>query len=85
MQAPCGVEYIDIIAAKPRLGFGALCNRLRVFTFDDGQGIHANLLAKDGQLLHRGRAVCVKGCHQHALAFALLQALGQFRGCCGFP
>ena len=47
---------------------------------DDRQGVDADLRAEDRELLHRRRAAGVERGHQHALALALLQALGELGG-----
>ena len=42
------------------------------------------MCAQDRKLFHRRRAVGVEGGHQHAFAFAFLEAFCEFGGCCGF-
>ena len=80
LQAAGGVEHVDVIAAKAGLRLGALGDGDRVLALDDGQGVDADLRAEDRQLLHRGGAVDVERGHQHALAVALLETLGQLGG-----
>jgi hypothetical protein len=84
MQAPGGVEHIDVIAAEGCLLFGALGDLFGFFAFDDRQGINADLLAENRKLFHRGRAVDVKRGHQHAFAVLFGQAFCQFGGGGGF-
>ncbi len=80
MQAAGGVEHVDVVAAEAGLGLGALGDRDRVFALDDRQGVDADLRAEDGELFHRRGAVGVERGHQHLLALALLQALGELGG-----
>ena len=80
MQAAGGVQHHHVIAAKRGLRLGALRDLHGGLAHHDGQRVDADLLAQDGQLLHRGGAVGVQGRHQHALLLAVLQAQGQFRG-----
>ena len=80
MQAPCGVQHVDVIAAQAGLRLCAPGNRDRVFALDDRQRVDTDLLAEDRQLLHCRRAVGVERGHQHPLALAFLQPLGQLGG-----
>ena len=70
------VEHINIITAHGGLGLGAFGDLDRIFAFDNGQGVNANLHAEDGKLFHGGRAVHVKRRHQHTFAFAVFKSLG---------
>jgi hypothetical protein len=79
-QAPGGVEHVDVVAAEGGLRLGALGDGDGVLALDDGQRVDADLLAEDGELFHGGGAVHVERGHQHALALALLQALGDLGG-----
>ena len=80
MQAAGGVEHHHVVAAERRLLLGALGDGDRVLAGDDRQGVDADLQAEHRELLHRGRAAGVEARHQHALAVAFLEALGEFRG-----
>jgi hypothetical protein len=82
VQAACGVEHIDVIAAEAGLGLGAFGDLHRALALDDRQGIDADLRAENLQLLHCGGAVGIERGHQHALALALLEALGELGGGC---
>ena len=80
VQAAGGVEHHHVVAAEGGLLRGALGDRDGVLAGDDRQGVDADLLAEDGELLHRRRAAGVERGHQHALALALLEALGELGG-----
>ena len=84
VQTACGVEHIDVIAAKACLGFRAFRDRYRVFALYNRQCVDTDLPTQDRQLFHRRGAVCVERCHQHPLAFAFFQPFGQFGRCCRF-
>ena len=51
---------------------------------DDGQGVDADLLAQNSELLHGGRAAGVERGHQDAFSLALGEAFGEFGGGGGF-
>ena len=79
VQPPGGVEHDHVVAAERRLLAGALGDRDRVLPGDDRQRVDADLDAEDGELLHRRRPAGVERGHQHALALALLEPLGELR------
>ena len=80
VQAAGGVEHDDVVAAERRLLLGALRDLHGVLARDDRQRVDADLGAEDGELLHRRRAVGVERGHQHPLALALLEPLGELGG-----
>ena len=84
MQPTCGIQNINIIAAKRGLRFGALGDGHWIFALDDGQGVDPDLDAKNLQLFHRGGAIDIERGHQHPFPVFFTQALGQFRGGGGF-
>ena len=78
-----GVEHDDIVAAQRRLLLRAPGYGDRILARHDRQGVDADLLPQHGKLMHRGRAACIEGGHQHPLALAVLPAerqLGRGRG-----
>ena len=80
MQAAGGVEHVDVVATEARLRLGALGDGDRVLALDDGERVDADLAAEDFELFHGRGAVDVERGHQHALAVAVLEALGELGG-----
>ena len=77
---PAVSSMTHVVAAEGRLLLGALGDRDGVLAGDDRQGVDADLLAEDRELLHRGGAAGVERGHQDALALALLEAAGELGG-----
>ena len=80
MQPAGRVQHVDIVAAQAGLRLGASGDRDRVLALDDGQRVDADLAAEHGELVHRGGAVGVERRHQHLLALALGEPLGELGG-----
>ena len=79
-DAAGSVEHDDVVAAEltgldgaPRDLHGALAG-------DDRQRLDADLLAEDGELLHRGRAARIERGHQDLLLVPIGQAPGDLGG-----
>ena len=80
VQAAGGVEHDDVVAAEGGLLARPFGDGDGVLAGDDGQGVDADLVPEDGELLHGGGAAGVEGGHEHALALALLEAAGELGG-----
>jgi hypothetical protein len=80
MGAAGGVEHDHVVAAELAGLDGTAGDLHRRLAGDDGQGIDADLLAEDGELLHRGRAARIERGHQHLLLLLFEEALGELGG-----
>ena len=80
MGAACRIQHDDIITTKLCGLLSALGNLHRGLALDDWQRIDARLLAKLTQLFLCCRTPNVERCHQHLLAIALRQSLGELGG-----
>ena len=75
VEAARGVEHDHVVAALAGLPHGALGDLHRGLALDDGERVHLDLLAEDGELLLRRRAAGVERGHQHLALLALLRRL----------
>ena len=80
MQAPGGVEQDDVVGLQLGRLERALGDIDRLLAGDDRQRVDIRLAAEHRELLLRGRAGDVERRHQHLLALALGQALGELGG-----
>ena len=84
VQTTRRIQHHDVIGTFAGLRHGALGDLYRCLALDDGQRVDLHLTTQNFQLLLCSGAVGVEGGHQHFALFAVLQALGDFSGGCGF-
>ena len=83
-EAAGGVEQHHVVTAEPRRLLRAGGDLHRRLAFDDRQRLDIDLLAEDGELLHRGRTARIERGHQHFALEAIGEALGDLCGGRGF-
>ena len=75
-----GVQHDHVIALQAAGGHRPLGDGQGGLALDNGKGVDADLLAERAELLARRRAGDVERRHEHLLAVALGEALGQLGG-----